>query len=274
MAANATGSKPSLARPSGSKTFQRAFPGHHQTAHETPTFTRTPSFAWAPVRGATQYEFELSTSRDFDAENGLCGRAGRVVPTAAVPISLPWSRASPAPRRCTGASAHSAAVQGNRTGALPSASGWDGVVIKQRILRSALRPRECSAGRPSRARAAIRSGSLDIDGSRCNLGPDRCAPSTITNVADLRDFSPGSTVTWAVRALRRVYGQTRNNLPALSYGAWSERHTRCVPAAPSASGVAISDAISPAGSAQAHGLVPGFVFPNDDLPASPRLHRN
>ena len=29
------------------------------------TFSRTPAFAWAPVRGAACYEFELSTSRSF-----------------------------------------------------------------------------------------------------------------------------------------------------------------------------------------------------------------
>src|ERR671918_996519 len=31
----------------------------------THTFSRTPAFAWAPVRGAACYEFELATSRTF-----------------------------------------------------------------------------------------------------------------------------------------------------------------------------------------------------------------
>lgn len=35
----------------------------------THTFSRTPAFAWAPVRGASCYEFELGTSRTFDGSS-------------------------------------------------------------------------------------------------------------------------------------------------------------------------------------------------------------
>ena len=35
----------------------------------THTFSRTPAFAWAPVRGASCYEFELATSRTFDGSS-------------------------------------------------------------------------------------------------------------------------------------------------------------------------------------------------------------
>ena len=34
----------------------------------THTFSRTPAFAWNPVRGASCYEFELATSRSFDGQ--------------------------------------------------------------------------------------------------------------------------------------------------------------------------------------------------------------
>ncbi len=36
---------------------------------ETHTFSRTPAFAWSPVRGASCYEFELATSRTFDGSS-------------------------------------------------------------------------------------------------------------------------------------------------------------------------------------------------------------
>ena len=35
----------------------------------THTFSRTPAFAWNPVRGASCYEFELATSRSFDGSS-------------------------------------------------------------------------------------------------------------------------------------------------------------------------------------------------------------
>ena len=35
----------------------------------THTFSRTPAFAWTPVRGASCYEFELATSRTFDGSS-------------------------------------------------------------------------------------------------------------------------------------------------------------------------------------------------------------
>ena len=35
----------------------------------THTYSRTPAFAWNPVRGASCYEFELATSRTFDGSS-------------------------------------------------------------------------------------------------------------------------------------------------------------------------------------------------------------
>ena len=52
----------------------------------THTFSRTPAFAWSPVRGASCYEFELATSRSFDGSsvfwsNVAAGaRIGQVLP--------------------------------------------------------------------------------------------------------------------------------------------------------------------------------------------------
>ena len=45
--------------------------GFELRPNETPThtFSRTPAFAWSPVRGASCYEFELATSRSFDGSS-------------------------------------------------------------------------------------------------------------------------------------------------------------------------------------------------------------
>src|SRR5687767_8412906 len=59
------------------------------------TFPRTPSFAWKPVRGAVRYEFELSTRSNF-AESALIWTSTSLkMPTAAIPVGLPWMTGSP-----------------------------------------------------------------------------------------------------------------------------------------------------------------------------------
>ena len=54
-------------------------------------------------------------------------------------------------------------------------------------------------------------------------GTDAERIATITNVADLREYYlsddlPPDVVKWRVRAERRLYGQPKNNLPAVSFG--------------------------------------------------------
>ena len=41
----------------------------------THTFSRTPAFAWSPVRGASCYELELATSRSFDGSSVIWSNA-------------------------------------------------------------------------------------------------------------------------------------------------------------------------------------------------------
>src|SRR4249919_1042806 len=56
------------AAPPGVPTALRGF---ELRPNDTPsrTFTRTPAFAWNPVRGASCYEFELATSRSFNGSS-------------------------------------------------------------------------------------------------------------------------------------------------------------------------------------------------------------
>src|SRR5436190_16495715 len=82
----------SLASPSGLQNFNLRLGDSRATAGaDAAPFSRTPSFAWAPVHGATHYEFQLSTSKNFGADNGILWSSGPLTtPAAAVPISLPW----------------------------------------------------------------------------------------------------------------------------------------------------------------------------------------
>src|SRR4051794_36625370 len=65
FAAGAAGSRPSLAKPNALQNFELRLNPRATAGVATPApFSRTPSFAWAPVRGATRYEFELSTSKN------------------------------------------------------------------------------------------------------------------------------------------------------------------------------------------------------------------
>ena len=59
------------------------------------TFSRTPSFAWNPVRGAKSYEFELSTSRTFTDANVLFQYTNVTIPALAVDHQLPWMTGVP-----------------------------------------------------------------------------------------------------------------------------------------------------------------------------------
>jgi hypothetical protein len=58
-------------------------------------YSRTPAFAWAPVRGAQRYEFELATSSTF-RENGIIYSDSELKsPVASLTLTLPWITGSP-----------------------------------------------------------------------------------------------------------------------------------------------------------------------------------
>ena len=98
LAAGAAANRPSLAKPNVLENFQLRLHDSRATDSRAtagvglpPTFSRTPSFAWAPVPRATRYEFELSTSRNFGADSAVIWSSRSLkTPAVAVPISLPW----------------------------------------------------------------------------------------------------------------------------------------------------------------------------------------
>ena len=93
---------------------------------------------------------------------------------------------------------------------------------------------------------------------------------THTNVADEREYytfhtdaSWTGSVHWRVRAVRRVFGDIPNGLPAVSFGPWSPIYTNLNPAlntGPLTLREAISDRTSTAGKQSAHELQPALSY--------------
>src|SRR5262249_32621511 len=66
-------------------------------ADETPatSFSRTPSFAWNPVAGATKYQFQLSLSDEFRDNAVVFANSNIPSPVVAPHITLPWISGNP-----------------------------------------------------------------------------------------------------------------------------------------------------------------------------------
>src|SRR5437773_1448832 len=84
---------PALAAPSSLQTFMKRIGEPRKlSGNGIPEYSRTPSFAWAAVRGASHYEFELSTSGDFRSGNGLVWQSKTLTtPATSIPLALPWT---------------------------------------------------------------------------------------------------------------------------------------------------------------------------------------
>jgi hypothetical protein len=264
----------------------------------THTFSRTPAFAWQPVRGAACYEFELATSRTFDestlvwsnsAEGTKAGkRCGPVktfltssqadesgqttetqtqtgtiptirIPAVSVNLTLPWFTGKP-----YALYGHVRGVTSRGPTQWSNAFGFNMRWEEQPVPMSA---------RPG----LIRWKPVDGATSYQVWYPDiRRSFSTHTNVADQRELylfhdDPNwySTVRWRVRAIRHVIGSSPNGLPAVSYGPWSPVYSTTNPSLTSgklALGKTVSDIVSSGWKNGAHQLMPALTFSgNEDL---------
>jgi len=223
------------------------------------TFPRTPAFAWRAVGGARRYEFELSTSDNFSEGAVVWSSAtARVnVPTPAISpdVALPWITGNP----------YSLFA---RVRAI-SASGRDGVWsapygfnMRWRDKPSPLNPQF-----PGLVRWTPIEGATMYEVWLYGAAETFF---TTTNVADEREFytfhsDPSWTgaVTWRVRAVRKLYGDIPNGLPAVTVGPWSDEFTNLNP--PFAMGelsplASVSDIVSTPSAPRPHELTPGFVF--------------
>ena len=144
-----------LPAPTGLQTFLHAADTSRTlaTSIKVPTYPRTPAFAWNPVRGATGYQFQLSTREDFLADNSLVWASSVATPAASVPLALPWITGEPA-----------SLFWRVRTVGPAGLSQWSTPEGVQHALDAAAhaapgRRPASSAGAPSRAQPATRCGS-------------------------------------------------------------------------------------------------------------------
>ena len=232
----------------------------------THTFSRTPAFAWAPVRAARCYQFELATTKAF-TENSLiwtnvsygvgsratCDAKSLRVPAASIDVALPWFTGQP-----SALYAHVRAVSAN------GVSGWGAPFAFDMRWNNVATP---LSAQPGLMRWTPVSGATGYEVWLTDVGH---IFSTTTNVADQREYytlhplaSMTASVHWRVRAVRRLYGKIPSGLPAVSHGPWSSVYTSSNPQF--ATGklqlvTSLSDRVSDAQAQQPHELMPGFSF--------------
>lgn len=254
-----------------------------RASHE---FSRTPAFAWTPVKGALRYEFELATSTRFsgsaivwtnvvddvpDADAApATGSAGATeaapaasvysllkTPAVALDVALPWITGNP-----YALYAHVRAITKNGPTRWSTPFGFN--------VRWADVPRDQPLPYPGLMRWTPVDGATRYE---VWLMGARRVFSTTTNVADARDlylFHRSSawtaSISYRVRAVRSTYGKVASGLPTTTFGPWSPIYTNVQPPlsigllAPTAT---VSTTIDATGSGKAHGLTPGFVFGGD-----------
>ena len=218
------------------------------------SFSRTPSFAWKPVRGAVRYEFQLSTSSAF-RENGIVYQTSDLTsPAAVVPMSLPWITGNP----------HSlhARVRAVLPRTLTRWSSPFGFNMRWETVPKPL------PSFPGLLRWTPVEGALAYDVWLLDVGK---IVRVATNVADQREYytfhqtAPWiSQVHWRVRAVRPTFMEEGAiaKMAQAPWGPWSpiyESVNPPFPVGPMSIGNTVSDVVSN-GTGQAHRLMPGFTF--------------
>jgi hypothetical protein len=259
-AAQRSGSRATLAAPTGLKAF--LLRANEQPAH---VFSRTPAFAWNPVRGAKRYEFVLATSPTFAGNAILWDDMSLQAPAASVPVTLPWITGNP----------YSLYARVRAISSNGGVGGWSAMYGLN--MRWASVPSQMSSG-PGFLRWAPVDGATSYDVWFGNLdvgGGVSKVISTVTNVADEREYysfhndnSWIQTVQWRVRAVRRVQDTKgpANGLPTVTYGPWSPAYTSTNPSftqGPLKVGNAVSDTTSTLSSPTVHRVMPAFQFSGD-----------
>ncbi|TML87098.1 MAG: hypothetical protein E6G08_11110 [Actinobacteria bacterium] len=231
--------------------------GYLLRADEPPrdTFPRTPAFAWNPVPGTVEYEFQLSTSSTF-RQNAMVFQAQHLQsPVAAPPLTLPWITGSP--------HALYARVRGvlndGTTTDWSDSFGFD---------MAPPAPPTPLPGMPGLLRWSPVEGA---DGYEVWLVDAQKTETVYTNVLDERDFYTFhqssqwiGTVRWRIRALRNDLKGRLNGVPITPYGKWSPIYSSTNPditTGPIQLGSTVSDVVSNGGpTAPAHRLMPAFTW--------------
>ena len=251
---------PANAAPSSSTAAPKSLHGFLFRADEPVRheFARTPSFAWAPVRGAVGYELELATSNTF-RENGLL-YADRELksPVASITLTLPWITGSPY-------SLYARVRATLKNGATAWSTPYGFNMRQTEVPRPLVSYPGLLRWTPIEGATAYDIWLIDIPKMVRIFG----------NVMDEREFytfhqaNPWiSKVRWRIRTVRSDQSQggkvRANELPVTSFGAWSPVYESVNPpfAVGELKGLAtVSDVVSRGSSSDpAHRLMPAFVY--------------
>ncbi|TMM19896.1 MAG: hypothetical protein E6F97_11590 [Actinobacteria bacterium] len=226
------------------------------------TFSRTPSFAWNPVRGARSYEIELATSQTFSDNSIVWSTAGLKTPAVAVPISLPWISGQP-----YSLYAHVRALTAHGPGSWSTPFGFN---MRWPVVPAPLYPSYPGLLRWTAVPGASAYSVWIQDPADPTLSKIFW---TRTNMADERELytfhqdpSWTGTVLWRVRAERQLVGKTQNGLPAVSYGPWSHVYASTNPAfatGPLNVLSSVSNVVSNSANTRSHEVMPAFIFSGD-----------
>ena len=230
------------------------------------SFPRTPSFAWNPVEGASSYDVQIATSTRFDdrtlAWSSTDASHAPRVPAVSIPLALPWMTGHP-----------NALYVRVRAHVGKSVTSWSAPFG----FNTAGEAPEKLPDIPGLVRWTPVDGATSYEVWFDNVVVDGLrgkVVTTTTNVADEREYYTGhqdpswsGTVIWRVRAVRKVYGDLPNALPAVSYGPWSEMFVSVNPPVTTGTWLTplqtVSDAMTSDTGATAHQLTPGFSFLGD-----------
>ena len=267
------------------------------------TFSRTPAFAWAPVRGAACYEFELATSRSFNGSSVIWSNVSTGAQSGkhcrSVKVSFPKAK-DPA-SDSTSATGDSTVVETISPIRIPAASinltlPWftgKGAYALYAHVRSVssqgaskwskpfgfdMRWEDTPVplvAKPGLVRWTPIEGATGYEVWFGGKGPGDYVNKIVqthTNVADQRDLYTfhleegwWRTVQWRVRAIRSVVGAVPNGLPAVSYGPWTAVYATTNPAWSSGK-IHLGPAVSEKSSTgidPPHQLMPALTFTGD-----------
>lgn len=216
-------------------------------------FPRTPSFSWAPIRGASRYEFQLAKTPNFQDGTIFWASSSLKSPAVAIPLTLPWMTGAP-----YAAYARVRAVTQRGTSPWSASYGFN--------VRWSDVPKQASSY-PGLARWTPVEGATSYQ--VWFTGINRVVETRV-NAVDQREFyafhqdaSFTGAVTWRVRAVRRV-AKLQGFITPVNYGPWSQEFTSTNPAMdtgvvrPVAAVTAL--ATSTSAKAKAHEMTPAFVF--------------
>lgn len=221
------------------------------------TYTQMPAFAWEPVQGASRYQLQLATNRNFSDTSTLLDNGSLSVPVASIQLQVPWMTGSP-----YALWVHVRAVVNGRPSAWSKPFGFN--TSWQQVPKRLPSPAGLIRWTPIAGATAYEVWFTDIG----------VHFTTFTNVADEREywtFHPAlaQSIHWRVRAVRTTASATLpNGVTIAKYGPYSPPYVTTTPGALTSGPLkgiqALSNVTSTTASAQPHELMPGVTWRGTD----------